>query len=56
MDVVDAEGLDDSAEGEDKSRGNGRQGTFHNNITERDGCETLRMTRDCGVPTLERCG
>ena len=41
MDVVDADGLDDCAEGEDKTRGNGRYGTFNNDIRERDECETL---------------
>ena len=39
MDVVDAEGLDDGAEGEDKTRGNGRHGTFDKDITRRDECE-----------------
>ena len=49
MDVVDAESLDDDAVGED-------------DIKERDGCETLKMTRtlctlrQCGVPTLEMYG
>ena len=43
--VVDAEGLEDGAEGEDKARGNGRKGTFNKDITECDGCETLRMTQ-----------
>ena len=58
MDVLDAEGFDDCAEGEDTTRGNGRWGTVNNTIRERDGCETLWMTRDsfCLEPTLEMCG
>ena len=34
LDVADAEGLEDGAEGEDKSRGNGRYGTFSKDIAE----------------------
>ena len=33
MDVVDAEGLEDGAEDEDKTRGNGRYGTFNKDFT-----------------------
>ena len=29
----------------DKTRGNGRQGTFNTDIKERDGCETLNDAR-----------
>ena len=41
MDVADAEGLEDGAEGEDKTRGNGRYGTFNKDITGQDEYETL---------------
>ena len=34
MDVVDAEGLEDGAEGEDNTRGNGRYGTSSKDIAE----------------------
>ena len=34
MDVVDAEGLEDGAEGEDNTRRNGRYGTFSKDIAE----------------------
>ena len=40
MGVVDAESLEDRAEGEDNTRGNGRKVTFNKDITEWDGCET----------------
>ena len=62
MDVVDAEGLDDDAVGEERTEGKRTNGTLKNDIKERDGCETLKMTRtlftlsQCVVPTLEMCG
>ena len=45
MDVVDAEGLDDDAVGEEKTERKRTNGTFNNDSKERDGCETLKMTR-----------
>ena len=45
MDVVDAEGFDDCAVGEERTEGKRTNGTF-NNDKERDGCETLKMTRN----------
>ena len=45
MDVVDAESLDDGAVGEERTEGKRTNGTFNNDIKERDGCETLVMTR-----------
>ena len=44
--VVDAEGLEDGAEGEDNTRGNGRYGTFNKDIAERDDCGTLMNDTD----------
>ena len=41
MDVVDAEGHEDGAEDEDKTRGNIRYGTFSKDITRQDECGTL---------------
>ena len=46
MDVVDAESLDDCAEGEYKTRRKSTDRAFNKDITDRDGCGTLRMTRD----------
>ena len=46
MDVVDAESLDDCAEVEDKTRRKWTDRAFNKDITERDGCDTLWMTRD----------
>ena len=46
MDVVDAEGLDDGAEGEDKTQGNGRYGTFNKDTTGWNDYDTLWMTRN----------
>ena len=46
MDVVDAESLDDCAEGEYKTRRKWTDRAFNKDITDRDGCETLWMTRD----------
>ena len=41
MDVVDAEGHEDGAEGEDNTPGNIRYGTFSKDITRQDECGTL---------------
>ena len=41
MDVVDAEGLDDCAVGEERTEWKRTNGTFNNDVKERDGCETL---------------
>ena len=38
-DVVDAEGLDDGADGEERTEGKRENGTFNNDIKERHGCE-----------------
>ena len=46
MDVVDAESLDDCAEGVYKTRRKSTDRAFNKDITDRDGCGTLRMTRD----------
>ena len=46
MDVVDAESLDDCDEGEYKTRKKSTDRAFNKDITDRDGCGTLRMTRD----------
>ena len=46
MDVVDAEGLEDGAEGEDNTRGNGRYVTLDKDITGWNDCETQWMTRN----------
>ena len=40
MDVVDAEGVEDGAEGQDNTRGNGRYVTFDKDITGWNDCET----------------
>ena len=62
MDVVDAESLDDDAVGEERTERKRTNGTFNNDSKERDGCETLKMTRTLftlsrrGMPTLEMCG
>ena len=63
MDVVDAERLDDDAVGEERTEGKWTNGTFNNDIKERDGCETLKMTRTrfhlepmWAHHTLEMCG
>ena len=45
MDVVDAERLDDGAVGEERTEGKRTNGTFNNDIKERDGCEPLKKTR-----------
>ena len=45
MDVVDAEGLDDGAVGEERTEGKRTNGTFNNDVKEQDGCFTLKMTR-----------
>ena len=46
MDVVDAESLDDCAEGEYKTGRKSTDRAFNKDITDRDGCGTLWMTRD----------
>ena len=63
MDVVDAEGLDDGAVGEEKTEGKRTNGTFNNDIKERDGFEPLKKTRTLSLlkpnvvcPHLEMCG
>ena len=45
MGVVDAEGLDDGAVGEDRTEGTRTNGTSNNDTKEQDGCFTLKMTR-----------
>ena len=37
--MVDAEGFDDDAVGEERTEGKRTNGTFNNDIKERDGCE-----------------
>ena len=56
MGVVDAEGLDDDPVGEENTHGNGRQGTFHNDIKERDGGGCENDDADSFHPDLEPCG
>ena len=41
MDVIDAEGLEDGAEGEDNIRGKGRHGTFNKDINRQDECGAM---------------
>ena len=45
MDVVDAEGLDDGAVGEDRTEGKRTNVTSNNDTKDQDGCFTLKMTR-----------
>ena len=42
MDVVDVEGFDDCAVGEERIEGKRTNGTLKNDNKERDGCETLK--------------
>ena len=60
---VDAEGLDNCAVDEERTDGKRTTGTFNNDLKERDGCESLKMTRtlidlEASVlwPHLEMCG
>ena len=41
MDVADAEGLEEGAEGEDNTRGNGRYGTFNKDTVEKYECAAM---------------
>ena len=50
MDGEDAEGLDKEPAGEDRTCGKGRQGTFNNDIKERDGSEHRQVDSDSFHP------